>query len=121
MTKEELYDLICELLQITEVNTMIESQISKYQKQHGYTFKEIGRALYYYIEVLGRKPKKEMGIGIIPFVMKEAQIYFVNLKIQKQRLQEEGNKIKEEVNRATIKANPKRQEPNIYKVDIEDL
>ena len=83
MNQEELEAIICELYSIKEVTPLIRHQISNFVKQHGYSYKDIGRAFYYYAEVLGKELKLSGGIGIVPYFMDEAQKYFAAEK-QKQ-------------------------------------
>ena len=120
MTRKELSELIADLYGIPEINTMIDSQISKFIKQHGYTYKEIGRAVYFYVEVQGQTPKKEMGIGIVPHVMEEARKYFIQLEIEQNRLEEQGKIIAQETEQKVIKVKPVRKVSR-YKINIEDL
>jgi hypothetical protein len=100
---------------------MIDGQISKFIKQHGYSYKEIGRAVYFYIEVLGNTPRKEMGIGIVPHVMDEAKRHFYKLEIEQKKRTEQGNILKEEKEVKEIFVDPKRKPRGIHKINIEDL
>jgi len=84
MTKPELIKLICELLGIEKPNRMIETQITRFVTKHGYDYKDIGRALYYFVEVQKNKPDVSKGIGIVPFVKEESTAYFEKLKREQQ-------------------------------------
>jgi hypothetical protein len=121
MTRKELEQLICELYDIPNINSMIGSQITKFQKLHGYTEKDIARAVAYYVEVQGQVPDRRKGIGIVPYVMEEAQRYYnaqvaerARIKVQAQKLKESDTKV--------IKVRPrKHKKSGIYTVDIEQL
>jgi hypothetical protein len=121
MNKKELESLICELFEIPNTNQMIDSQISKFMKERGYSYKEIGRALYFYVEVLGNTPKKEMGIGIVPHVMEEAKKHFYKLEIEQKKRKEQGNILKEDREVKEILVRPERKPRGIHKIKIEDL
>jgi hypothetical protein len=122
MTRKELEQLICELYDIPNINSMIGSQITKFQKLHGYSEKAIARAVAYYVEVLGNVPDRRKGIGIVPFVMEEAQRYYNARAKERLRIKEEAQKIKEESTTKPIKARPRKYTiSGRYIVDIEKL
>lgn len=123
MTKPELIKLICELLNIPKVNRMIETQITRFVTRHGYDYKDIGRALYYFVEVQGNKPEVEKGIGIVPFVKEEATAHFEKLKREQQKQERQGEEVKNELNkeRKVFKINPRKREIKNNKINIEDL
>ena len=76
MTKKQLIELICDLLDIESINHMIKTQITKFTTQYGYTYKEIGRAVYFFVTVKKNTPNLDYGIGIVPKVMTAAQKIF---------------------------------------------
>jgi hypothetical protein len=119
MTKEELVALICEIYDIPDINTMIEQQINKFFKQ-GISYKDIGRAISFYIEEQGNLPKKEMGIGIIPYVVDEARNFYEKKKQEQNKLRQEALKLKQQHSQRTIKVKPVRKVKR-YKINIEDL
>jgi hypothetical protein len=100
---------------------MIDAQITKFQKLHGYTEKDIARAVAYYVEVQGQVPDRRKGIGIVPYVMEEAQRYYNAQAAERLRLKEEAQKITQG-NTKVIKVRPKKYKPSgRYIVDIENL
>lgn len=124
MNQKELEDLICELYEIDEVSSLIKNQISKFNKQHGYSFKDIGRAFYYYVVILEREAKLEAGIGIVPYYMEQALKWFKQEKERLENLEKQGRaaKIATEENRDAIKISKvKREEKGIVKVDIDNI
>jgi hypothetical protein len=122
MTRKELEQLIAELYGVEAINSMIEAQITKFQKLHGYTEKDIARAVAYYVEVLGNVPDRRKGIGIVPFVMEEAQRYYNAQAVERARLKDEAQKIRT-VETRVIKVKPKKYKSHSgrYIVDIENL
>ena len=122
MTRKELEQLIAELYGVEAINSMIEAQITKFQKLHGYTEKDIARAVAYYVEVLGNVPDRRKGIGIVPFVMEEANRYYNAQAVERSRLKDEAQKIKQGETKV-IKVKPKKYKPHSgrYIVDIENL
>jgi len=122
MTRKDLEQLICELYDIENINSMIGSQITKFQKLHGYKEKDIARAVAYYVEVLGNVPDRRKGIGIVPFVMEEAQRYYNAQAVERARIKQEAQKIKDESATKTIKVRPRKYTVSgRYIVDIEKL
>ena len=122
MTRKELEQLIAELYGVEAINSMIDAQITKFQKLHGYTEKDIARAVAYYVEVLGNVPDRRKGIGIVPFVMEEANRYYNAQAVERSRLKDEAQKIKQGETKV-IKVKPKNYKPHSgrYIVDIENL
>jgi hypothetical protein len=122
MTRQELEQLIAELYQVEKINSMIEAQINKFQKLHGYTEKDIARAVAYYVEVQGNVPDRRKGIGIVPYVMEEAQNYYNAQIAERSRLKIEAQKINEGGTKKVIKVKPKKYVTSgRYIVDIENL
>jgi hypothetical protein len=76
MTKQELVTFICDLFNINKCNDMILRQINKYVTEHGYSYKDIARALCYFTDIQGKTVDLKYGIGIVPFVIDEARRYF---------------------------------------------
>lgn len=95
MTRVELEERICEWLKIESTTSMIRSQITRLTSS-GFTHKEIARAMYYFVEVLGNTPDPKYGIGIVPVISIDAEKYFYNLEKELNRLDEQA-KIAEQV------------------------
>jgi hypothetical protein len=123
MTKKELINLICEQLEIPQVNRMIETQITRFVTKHGYDYKDIGRALYYFVTVQKNKPDISKGIGIVPFVKEESTAYFEKLKREEQMKQRQGQEVKQELDkeRKVFHVSPRKREIKNNKINIEDL
>lgn len=124
MNKKELEDLICELYGIDKPTDLIKNQISKFVVQHGYAYKDIGRAFYYYKEILGRETRLQAGIGIVPYYIDDAIRYFELKKRELDKLEAEGKKLKD--NSAAQKddivvSEVKREVKGVVKVDLKNI
>ena len=82
-TRENLYDLIKELLDITEVPFQIKRQIRDYISEYGFTYKGIARTLCFMIEQRNfqfRDNYQIYGIGIVTTgdgaIYRTAQTYY---------------------------------------------
>lgn len=120
MDQKGLEDLICELYEIEEVTSLIKNQISKFKKQHGYSYKDIGRAFYYYVKVLGREAKLSGGIGIVPYYMEDATRFFEAeiLRIKEAERQAESFKKAEKVRKEIKVKEVKRESRGIKKMKL---
>lgn len=123
MDKKELLNLIDEYLGIKSQGTMIDRQIDNFKKQHGYSYKEIGRAVYFYFVKMNRPFKRDMGIGIVPYVVNEANSFFEQEKRRQNELERQGKILKksQEQERDIIKAKPKNERKGIKLIKFEDL
>lgn len=126
MDKKQLEDFIKKELDIPNVTPMIKSQIVKFKKS-GLSFKDIGRSIFYYVEVLKRKPDREeikkYGIGIVPNIVDEANEYFEEKKRQETFYRQQGRRLKDikRIKRKKIKAKPQREPKPKGLIDIENL
>ena len=77
---ESLEQYIMKLFDEPFVNARVKKQIKDYQKQYGYTYSGMLKALIWFFEVKGNSTEKANGgIGIIPYVYKDAYNYYYNL------------------------------------------
>lgn len=84
--KDELYKYITELFQEDFVNPRIQKQIKQYIDSYGYTYSGIRKALIYYYEIKnGDLSKANGGIGIVPYVYKNAYSYYYSLWLAQQK------------------------------------
>ncbi len=88
--KKSLLEYIDKLFKNYEKNqNKINQQIKKF-KSEGYTYKGMEITLFYFFEVKDNNLSKAMGgVGIIPFVYKEAESYYIT----KQKAVENSAKI----------------------------
>ena len=62
------------------INARVRKQMNDYIKEYQYTYSGMLKALIYFYEVKGNnKNKANGGIGIIPFIYKDAYNYYYNL------------------------------------------
>lgn len=78
--RAKLHETICKIFNYTSPGPRIHTQIAKFQKELGYSYDEIKKALeYFYIIQNGDTKKSKGGIGIVPYVMDDALNYFNRL------------------------------------------
>ena len=71
--REELYDYIMKLFNISFVDPKIQKQIKKYIEENNYTYSGIKKALVYFFDIKGNSVEKaNSGIGIVPYVYTQA-------------------------------------------------
>lgn len=84
--KEKLEDYIKELFNIPYIEPRVKGQIKKFIDEYNYTYSGIQKALYYHYEIKGGdKNKANGGIGIVPYVYKDAYNYHYNLWLAQQK------------------------------------
>lgn len=121
MKKEELLAFICEMFGCKSCNDMILRQIHNYVNEYGYAYKDIARALSYYVDVQGNKLDPRYGIAIVKFVMAKARAYYAEQEKLKQQQIEEAKKAKKSSN-VIIKCKPNRKVTiKRNKIDIENI
>lgn len=122
---QKLEEYIKHLLNEDYVNARVRKQIKDFKEEYGYSYSGILKSLIYFYEVKGNsKEKANGGIGIVPFVYKDAYNYYFELfKAQNQNnLKDIVNyfanvKIKEIVIKPpSIKTPPKR----LFNLDDEE-
>lgn len=81
---EQLEQYIMKLFDEPFVNARIRKQIKDYQKEYKYTYLGMYKTLVYWYEIKGNSTEKANGgIGIIPFVYKQAAEYYYALFMAK--------------------------------------
>lgn len=84
--KEELEKYIMKLLNETKINPRVRKQLKSYIEEENYTYSGILKALVYHYEVKnGDVSKANGGIGIVPYVYKDAYNYYYSLWLANQR------------------------------------
>jgi hypothetical protein len=85
-----------------EINyALVKKQIKQYQEEYNYTLSGIKKSLIYFYKVKGNPiDKSKGGIGIVPFVYKDAYNYYYSLFVaqsqnENKNLQQITSKIKE--------------------------
>lgn len=78
---KDLKEFILDLFKIDKMSNMMEDQLIKYTREYGYTTVGMLNALKYHFDICENELTDNVrGIGIIPFVYKEANEFFDNLK-----------------------------------------
>lgn len=78
--KELLYAYITKLFNISYVEARIQKQIKQYIEEYNFTYSGIHKALVYFYEIKGNSIEKANGgIGIVPYVYKNAYNYYYAL------------------------------------------
>ena len=84
--KEELEKYIMELLGEDYISPRVRKQMSGYIEMYNFTYSGMKKALVYFYEVKGNdKSKANGGIGIIPYIYREAYNYYYDLWLAKQK------------------------------------
>lgn len=84
--KEELEEYIKKLLEEEYISPKVRKQINSFIDTYNYTYSGMRKALIYFYEVKGNDKKgANGGIGIIPYVYREAFNYYYSLWLSKQK------------------------------------
>lgn len=97
--KDELVAYLCFIFGLKAPGPTITRQINTFIDKYHYTYTGMKQALQYFYEVKHNKDKNDIdnkSIGIIPYIYGEAQEYFNNLEIKKERLRRQGKNISED-------------------------
>jgi hypothetical protein len=94
-TREDLFALIKEVMDIESVTPMISKQVNRFILEYDMTFKEIARCIVWYVEVNGGQLSTLYGLGIIPNIRENAAKYFKQLELDQQKQLAEAQKIVE--------------------------
>lgn len=82
----DLEDYIKKIFQEDYVNARIRSQIKRMREQYNYSYTGILKSLIYFFEVKKNPIEKANGgIGIVPYVYKDAYTYYYNLHLAQQK------------------------------------
>ena len=92
-TKTQLEELILELSGLTKITPMISKQISRFVIDNKMSYLEIARCVDYYVEILGHQVKPEYGIAFVTNIREPAAEYFKKLELDKQKQQQEAEKV----------------------------
>jgi len=80
LDKYNLEKYIIDLFKIDFVDPRIQKQIKQYVEEYNYTYSGIHKALIYFFDIKGNSIEKANGgIGIVPYVYKQAFDYYYAL------------------------------------------
>ena len=94
-TKQQLEELILEVMHLKSITPTIRRQIGNYVLIDNMTYKDIARCIVWYDEVFHGKFEPIYGISFVPSVKDRAAEYFRNLEKQKKAQQEQAKKVAE--------------------------
>lgn len=120
MTLEELYDIFKDATGC-ELTSMVKTQIKKL-KSEGYTYKEIGRCIYYFYVIKQNDVSKieQYGIGIVRNIRQEANSYYDNIAQRQKKQRDAAMQVKNsEIQEIVIQ--PVRRSFHRKRVDISGL
>ena len=84
--KEDLENYIMNLLGEEFISPRVRKQINSYIETYNFTYSGMKKALVYFYEVKGNdKSKAKGGIGIIPYVYRDAYNYYYSLWLANQK------------------------------------
>ena len=84
--KEDLEKYIMELLGEEYISPRVRKQMNGYVDEYNFTYSGMKKALVYFYEVKGNdKSKAKGGIGIIPYVYRDAYNYYYSLWLANQK------------------------------------
>lgn len=80
LDKEALNNYIMKLFNTSYVDARVQKQIKQYVDEYNFTYSGIQKALTYFFEIKGNSLEKANGgIGIVPYVYKNAYNYYYAL------------------------------------------
>lgn len=121
MNKKELESTLCDLLGIDKVTLLIKQQITKFVTKHGYSYKDIARAIYYFVEVKKQEPDLSRGIGIVPYMHEDSKKFFERLKQDQLRQEREAEKMKKSKEKPIFYVKPKKRKKPNKSLNMEDI
>lgn len=84
--EEKLNNYIMKLFNTNYVSPKIQKQIKNYMAEYNFSYTGILKALIYFFEIKGNDiDKANDGIGIVPYIYKDAYNYYYSLWIAKQK------------------------------------
>ena len=84
--KEHLEEYIMKMFNESYINPRIRKQIKTYIEDYNYSYSGILKSLTYFFEVKGNSiDKANGGIGIVPYVYKDAYNYYYSLWLAQQK------------------------------------
>ena len=92
--REQLETYLKQMFGESFINARINKQLKDYREQYGYTYSGIYKALVYFYDIKGNDINKANGgIGIVPYIYKDAYNYYYALWEAKQK--NEGKNIQD--------------------------
>lgn len=95
-TQRQLNDIIKECMGLTEeepIPAIVSKQIARFTLSENMTYKEIGRCVWYYVNIRKKKIDSLYGIGFVPNIKKESADYWYNREIHEKERQKAAQEI----------------------------
>lgn len=92
-SREELENLIKDVMDIKTITPMIKKQIDKMVLEDEMSYKEIARCIVWFVEVAQQTLTPLYGLGIIPNIREQAEKYFKQLELDQQKRELEAQKV----------------------------
>ena len=103
------------------VEARVNKQIKDFQQEYGYTYSGMLKSLIYFYEVKGNSTEKANGgIGIVPFVYKDAYRYYYSIFLAKNQNKEKDLSIFQKSREVVIKPPTLRKKIKLF-FDSEDI
>ena len=84
---EKLFAYTKQLLGEEYNHARVKKQIKDFKEEYGYSYSGMLKSLVYFYEVKGNsKDKANGGIGIVPFIYRDAYNYYLNLFLAQNRI-----------------------------------
>ena len=101
---KKLEQYVMKLFDEPFLNARIKKQIKDYKKEYGYTYSGMLKALIWFYEIKGNSIEKANGgIGIVPYIYKDAYNYFFALHLAQLSNEEKDiNQLKPKIKKITI-------------------
>lgn len=126
-TRIDLEKTIKTIFDIDEITPIINTQIGRYIRNNGYTYKDIAIALCYFFEVQNNERNYEKGIAIVPYVISDAKKWYAREAARKSQQLQQSQNYNENRIKYTIKCNKpisrrkiERQKINIQEIGDDD-
>lgn len=114
MNKKELEGKIKELLKIESLPMTIKRQITRFVTELGYNYEDIYQALYFFIEIKKGNYESKYGIGIIPYIKEESDVYYKRKREEEKKQVESVQKSKSDI---ILKVNKVRKKKKVEKIE----
>ena len=102
------------------INPRVRKQLNQYVEEYNYTYSGMLKSLIYFYEVKGNsKDKANGGIGIIPYIYKDAFNYYKAIFIAKQTNETKINIVNYKTKEITIKPPEIKIKKRIF--DLSDI
>lgn len=118
--RDELHETICELFKLKSPGPRVFTQIKRF-KEEGLSYVGIKQALLYFYEVKGNSTTSEKaGLGIVPYVYKDANYYFSRIEKKKEQIAASATNFSNEIRTVYVKTPITKPKKKIF-FDMNDI